>query len=242
MKSSENYNLRNAISTSKLIIDAFSNSTSHSLPKIIKSKFLLIKFIWIVSSILSISFCSYTITSTVNEYLKHDVVSNIRVHTEIEADYPAILFCNRNPIVKEEGRQMFLNYLKQMNVTDYEENLELNKNLGYIGDMFEKTMTYIFTNLTNEQKKKMGYSIEEMVLFCQFNYVECEDYSEFVWFYDAEYGNCYKFNTGFNSVGNPIPLRRINGHGRRSGLNLAFFIGTENNKEPLNIYEHSQGK
>jgi hypothetical protein len=226
---------------SEMISELCRNSTSHSLQKIGKSKHLLIKIIWIVSSIFSISFCSYVIIKTVGEYLKYDVVTNIRVHTEIEPEYPSITFCNKNPIVKEEGRQIFLNYLKEMNVTNYEENLETNSNFYDLSDLYQRTMTFLLTNTTDEQKKKMGYSLEEMTLICEFNFVKCEN-SEFVWFYDKEYGNCYKFNTGINSTGHSIAVRTVNSRGRGTGLNLALFIGTENGIRSFNPFERSEGK
>jgi hypothetical protein len=224
---------------SEMISELCRNSTSHSLQKIGKSKHLLIKIIWIVSSIFSISFCSYVIIKTVGEYLKYDVVTNIRVHTEIEPEYPSIAFCNKNPIVKEEGRQIFLNYLKEMNVTNPEDNITTSL---LSGDLYQKTMTYFIQNTTNEQKKKMGYSLEEIILFCEFNFIKCLDYSEFVWFFDESYGNCYKFNTGINSTGHSIAVRTVNSRGRSTGLSLALFIGAENDRKTLNDFEKTDGK
>jgi hypothetical protein len=223
----------------KIVLESFSNSTNHCLPKIQNSKHTLIRFIWIISSIFSTSICSFMIINIVNEYLRYDVVTKIRVHTEIESDYPSISFCNKNPIVTLEGRQMFLDYLvKEMNYTHFEIDMKSNEKIDDLKIIYEKAMTWLLRNLTDEQKKQMGYSLEEMILHCEFNFVQCDEdiYSEFVWFFHSEYGNCYKFNSGFNST----PLR-VYGRGRGTGLNLALFIGIQNDREPLNIYERSQG-
>jgi hypothetical protein len=197
-------------------------------------KNLFIKVLWTVTFILSFSACSYVVITTIIDYFKYDVITKIRVYKELESEFPTVIFCNKDPIVKEEGRKIILNYLKENNSTDFDDD--------DTGFYYQNLITFLYTNLTDENKKKLGYSIKEMVISCQFNYEKCVDFSEFVWFYDNEFGGCYKFNTGFDSNGHRLPLRYSYDSGRGFGLALTLFVGLENNKESLNGNENSKGK
>jgi hypothetical protein len=218
----------------RVILDSLKTSTSHSLPRIIRAKHLLIKTIWILASLFCISCCCFIITSSINEYLKYDVVTKIRVYAEDESPFPMVAFCNKDPIITDKGRIIFLNYLKSINITDYEDKLTSNVDLS---NAFDRALTFLANNLTIEQKQSIGYSIEEMVISCKFNFKYCDaDLSEFVWFYDNEFGNCFKFNVGINE-------RRISStYGRTTGLRLVLFVGIENSKSSLNYYELTSGK
>jgi hypothetical protein len=219
------------------IIETLQSSTSHSVSRITNAKYLSIKIVWIIASVLSISACCFIIVKTISEYLKFDVVTKVRVFNELEAEFPVISFCNKDPLVKKENRQIFLNMIEQQfNTTDY---TDVDPDLMML--TYEKFMSFIFSNLTDQQKKEFGYSFEEMVLVCQFQYVNCRDFSEFVWFYHNEWGNCYRFNSGFNTTGQSIPLRTTNLFSRGSGLQLALFVGIEDDAESLNVYEYSKG-
>ena len=49
-------------------------------------------------------------------------------------------------------------------------------------------------NFDLNKKKSFGYSINEMLISCEFDSNKC-DSSDFDWIYHALYGNCYRFNS-----------------------------------------------
>ena len=56
---------------------------------------------------------------------------------------------------------------------------------------------YSFSNLTIDEKKSLGHQLDDILLSCEFNSQPC-DSSDFSWFFDITYGNCFTFNTGIN--------------------------------------------
>ena len=70
-------------------------------------------------------------------------------------------------------------------------------------------------NISDEEKKSYGSSLDEMVIFCNYNMQKCNE-SNFEWFYDSRFGNCFRFN----SVDNLITYSG----GKMNGLNLKLFI------------------
>lgn len=81
--------------------------------------------------------------------------------------------------------------------------------------------------LTNEEKKKLGRDLENCLVSCQFNLLVC-DPSDFVWSFDPWFGNCFTFNSGFDSNGNQTNLKQSTIAGYKFGLQVSFYV---------NIYE-----
>ena len=78
--------------------------------------------------------------------------------------------------------------------------------------------------LSNRDKKKLGYSLEDILIECKFDDVFCDLTEDFVWHFDNLYGNCFKFNTGKNSKGEVVELKKSIHPGRfYNGLKLTLF-------------------
>ena len=75
----------------------------------------------------------------------------------------------------------------------------------------------------SEEKKSLGLDLEDMLLRCSYNGLSCSA-SDFEWFYDLWYGNCFKFNSGKNSSLHDVPLKESNKAGLLDGLQLELFI------------------
>ena len=81
--------------------------------------------------------------------------------------------------------------------------------------------------ISDEEKRKISHDLSDILLECWFNDVQC-DLSDFTWTYHQTYWNCYKFNTGFDSNGNKIDLKKSILAGPDHGLQLTLYV---------NIYE-----
>jgi len=75
--------------------------------------------------------------------------------------------------------------------------------------------------LSDEDKRKLGHDLGDILLECSFNNNRCHT-NGFKWSYDDDYGNCYTFNSG------EIDLKKTANAGLDSSLRLAFYV---------NIYE-----
>ena len=75
-------------------------------------------------------------------------------------------------------------------------------------------------NLNDEQLKKKGFSIETLLVSCQFNKDKCGP-ADFKWTHTYEYGNCFTFNdpsinSNSKATSKPAPA---------NGLTLELFLG-----------------
>jgi hypothetical protein len=98
----------------------------------------------------------------------------------------------------------------------------------------------------NENRSRLGFSLENSLIECFYNHQAC-DHRDFIWTYSLEYGNCYQFNTGFDSDGkSSVPIQKSFKHGLQNGLQLVFFLGKSNNRfsnkwvTGLKVYIHNQ--
>ena len=63
--------------------------------------------------------------------------------------------------------------------------------------------------------KRNGFQLEEMLISCQYDLSPCS-VSDFEWFYNFDYGNCYRFN-------GKKPLRVAKQSGELNGLRYIDF-------------------
>jgi hypothetical protein len=93
-------------------------------------------------------------------------------------------------------------------------------------DLSKKNITN-GNSLSNEEKKKLSHDFNNILIECTFNQKKC-DSSVFSWSYDPLYGNCYTFNSGFNSNETKIDLSASTISDPTYGLQLTLYI---------NVYE-----
>jgi hypothetical protein len=195
--------------TIKSIIE---DSTIHGLPRVLKSNSWTSKIAWILFFIGSTSICLNLIITAILSFLKYKTVTNIETITEIPARFPIITICNLNQLQTNNTFDFIQRYsnLTQNNLV---KTFQLMSELSSYNDTFKKSVSYPFN---------------ESLLSCMINTNNCSP-SDFEWSFDPIYGNCYSFNTGFNSSGNSINLIKISKAGNINGLRLELFIGNPKN-------------
>lgn len=80
----------------------------------------------------------------------------------------------------------------------------VDKELGNFSEV-SKRLSYLVpfvraANLTDAEKKRLGYTFKEMIVGCMFRVISCDE-DDFDWFYMPLYGNCFIFNSGRNWKG-----------------------------------------
>ena len=110
-----------------------------------------------------------------------------------------------------------------MNNTDYENKIE------YITTIYNAAIAKMLSKDFSERKQQqLGHPINDILFRCQFNNQECLS-DDFVWKFDRYYGNCFVWNSGFNSSGQRVNLKKSLLAGSTYGLQLQFYIGFNQN-------------
>jgi hypothetical protein len=145
--------------------------------------------------------------------------------------FPTITICNTNPFATNNSIT-FIKKAKEtakfMNIND--KKIKLKYLMGsYIAKSFTRP-DYV----SDEVKKSLGYSFEDFFISCYFASEPCSK-SDFEWYYDFNYGSCFKYNSGKNSSGSSIPLKRMNKIGKLQGLSIELFVGEFNDTNSLSL-------
>ena len=77
-----------------------------------------------------------------------------------------------------------------------------------------------------ELRKKLSLTLDFMILGCYFGSKMCTK-DDFEYFFDINYGNCYRFNSGLNASNQSNPLRTVISSGDTSGLQLGIYLGPQ---------------
>ena len=173
-------------------------TTLHGVPNLLLSNRKYIKIIWAIFTLLSIGFCIFMTVRAITNYLQFEVKSQIRQVPQKSITFPSIQFCNPNFLATREA-SAYLNeyYLKKqgINVTNLDEYFA-----STASNAFWPFYLTFSPNFNMTLRRSLGYSLEEMVLKCEFNSKPC-NLSWFDWYYHPFFGNCYRFNTGYLNGG-----------------------------------------
>ena len=222
------------------LLNCFQSTTSHGLPNMFKTHSLTIRLLWIACTLVSTVLCSYMVISSVNEYFEYDVVTKIRVIDQVPLEFPTITICNLDPFQAEFGTEFLRNLTLEKHKFDL--NSYSNASLPSFFSWIYNTKSEALRQASNpsfgdKNRKALGFNLEESLYYCAFNYINCS-HLNFSWYYDYSFGNCYQFNSGFDSNGTSIPLMGVNRPGETGGLYLLFFLKSLDNP---GSYEASKG-
>jgi hypothetical protein len=175
---------------------------------------------WLICFMTSSIFCFYSILWFTVRYFEFNVFMNVAIEDRRVLTFPALTICNLNAYDKRQSdsyidRVLSLNNIAHSNETDL--SIDPQNVYFLVGSAIAADV-----NLTMKGKKKLGYDLNYMFLTCIFDNVPC-NVSDFVWFYDFDYGNCYTFNSG--RAGRPI--KTIGQYGSENGFDLQLFLGDE---------------
>jgi hypothetical protein len=181
-----------------LLKEVLYNSFAQAIIKIILTPHLTLKLFLGIFVLASSGLASYLVINTLITFLSFGVSTTTRTINETPTLFPKITFCNVNSYATEYA----YNFTRQTGLL----------NGGTLPD---------------EDKKKLGHNLEDILISCSHNALKCNA-TNFTWSFDKVYGNCYTFNSGFDSSGNRMDLKQTSVAGAPFGLNLMFYV---------NVYE-----
>ena len=209
------------------VLEKLEESSSHGLPRILKSKLAFLKLFWAVCFLASICSCSYMILSGLFEYLDYDIVSKIVKIHEAKSLFPAVTICNTNALATANARD-----LVNKTIHTYFSNRANDTDLSFIFALDERSRMIAYEkSFGDENRRLLGFSLTEMVILCLFNEKYCH-LKDFKWSFDLRYGNCFTFNYEQNSS------MSINMPGPDSGLSLFLYLPAGENPKS---YAYDEG-
>ena len=150
-----------------ILKDVLYNSLAQAILRLVYNPNILLKAFLFIFTLTSTGLTSYLIIQSILTYFTYGVSTTSRTYYETPTLFPKVTFCNLNEFTTEYAYN-----LTQMNIT--------NGN-----------------NLTNDQKKKVGHSLKDILIQCKYNGQPCTTH-DFVWSYIHTYGNCYTFNSAIS--------------------------------------------
>lgn len=231
----------------ELIKDEFedwcSNSTSHGIPNVVKSKNMVLKISWLILFVLSSALCLYSVIPSVIKYLQFNENTGVQQMIDLPTEFPSVTICNLNPysvlfdefVESELEDSLYLNdydsYVNQIMYYLYQEdskfnltlnNTKVNTRLNYImtirrNIIFFSFMTYIEKNLSRYEDLLLDKFLES-IISCEFDGISCLNKSNFSILKSIQYSICFTFN------GNKNHIKKIGRSGQNNGLNLKLYL------------------
>ena len=221
----------------KLCKDILYNSAGQALIRIYETPNLIVKAFLLVSVVVSSGLCSYLIIRSFINYFSYEVITVTRTIFETPTLFPRIKICNNSPFTTEFAYEFIKNISNF--ISPHKNMFDINQEKLLNASELEKTFRSILDisiarinskNFSDSDRKKLGHNIEDILFKCHFNLIECKA-SDFIWEFDRLRGNCYVFNSGFNSN---RELLKSNIAGSFYGLRVSFYVHANEKLIPFN--------
>ena len=148
------------------------SSLCQAICRTIQHHFLVHKFFWFASLLISFLTCSYFVYESLALFVSYEVDTNTRTIYETSSVFPKITYCNKNPFTTKYSYEIMT---KSMSYSSLLANLNTN-------------------NLNETAKERVSHALSETLFECTFNGESC-DSSDFVKeYFDKNLGFCYSFN------------------------------------------------
>jgi hypothetical protein len=232
------------------VISTISDTKTHGISNIIKSKSRLLRIIWVLCFSLSATYCIYQITNNIITYLKFATIHNNYVVYESPTQFPALVICNLNAYDDNTAKKDIENILTMNNISSnkYNKSIDYVENalLLFKANLDQKAINGFFDQWYN------GFLLEQMLISCKFYGEDC-DINDSYYYHDFDYGNCFRFNGGLvnkagHQINNPIKqnIKMVSKIGSDNGLRLELFTGNIrlqqqfNYKNGIRVLVHNQ--
>jgi hypothetical protein len=204
------------------ILDWCSYSTAHGISNLSRIKSRSVLIVWLILYISSITFCIYGIINILIAFFHYHTLINMEFQTELPTDFPAVTFCNLNPIDKRKSNHYIEQVLNKNNIS-HVTNLSL---IDIDPEIIFKLIKSSIISHSSLNQFDFGFTLDYILLKCQFNGFICNE-SDFIKTINYDFGNCFTFNSGFDSFGNKMPIKTISEAGSDKSFQLELFLGDE---------------
>jgi hypothetical protein len=182
-----------------------------------------------VCFLLSISVCAFMAYNSIRDYLEFDVITQIKVSEEMPTLFPTVTICNVNPFLSENASSLLKGIMNKklgsnfnMGSADFIKEIEIANAIA-LSEAFNP-------KYGDDRRKALGFDLKKSLFQCLYNKKECKAELNFTWSYTFFYGNCYQFNSGFDSNKTGMNIKIATVPGENNGLFLTFFLANSTNR------------
>ena len=221
---------------------------SKGFPKVLNSDLpLIIRITWFFLAIIFVVGLVLSLKSQLMEYFEFNTVLSTSFHHSTDTPFPVITICNLNSFNTLNGRS-FLNEIQ----SSFNKSFKLNNNeyfnyssLKHIKEHLDYAKAILFENKTiyNNKSNLESYNLKLDYLFisCYFGDQMCNT-SDFEYFYDTKYTNCYRFNSGLNRSNQSIPIKKMFTYGDDlNSFQMELYLGRQDFNNTLDYLAVTSG-
>ena len=213
---------------SRLTNDQIRTEAYDIVLKIFHAPNMFLKLFLLVFVCVATGLAAYTVIQSILSYLAFQVITTSRNIQETPTLFPQITICNSHiftsqyalAILKETNAEVNP-HINVLNTTQINA-LSLNAKFTLIQNIHLTASGKVVAN-NDTERQKLAHSLDDVLLRCKFNYQTCTP-ADFVWHFDSYYGNCFVFNSGFNSTGHQVPLKKSSVAGLLYGLQIDMYV------------------
>ncbi len=182
-------------------------TTIHGIPRIANSSnHVALGIFWALCTLGMTIYSIFSCKKVFDSYYSWPTSTKISTVIENPTLFPKVTICNIKFL--DCSKNETLGFIKQ----------------NSIKDEFSARVAMGNSNLSDKEKKQLGYSISGMLNKCFFNSKKCSP-DQFPFFYSAAYGNCYSINSGYYANGSNQTIFSSRSKGVKNGLRLAINLG-----------------
>jgi hypothetical protein len=202
-----------ALQVKEIIKETMLDSTGHGFPNLISNKRWSFRIMWLLCMLGAFCGCAYLLTKSIKDFLEFEVVTSIRKVGETPALFPTVTLCNTNMIVNQVSQSYVSSMLSQDSSLLAASVYKYTYMKVFFGALLSSP------SLNDSFRQSTGSTFNQLIIKCWFNTADC-DRSNWVWYFDAFYGNCFRFNSGVDSNGNQVADLVSTKNGKINGLSI----------------------
>ncbi len=220
MKIEENKNKKKKLKTT--CIDWIKSSSFVGLPNVFNETNIIIRLLWLLFFLISLILFLIQSIQQIQEFQTYKVNRQINIASpQIPLLFPILTIFNINFLSTEYGaqfaQQIISTYLNNSNKSNSTIN-ELSKSV-----FLQKSIIQANAKVQNESIQRkfglFGSPASKSIITCLFDGSPCNLQTDFDWYFDSKYGNCFKFNSNQN--------KRVRQTGSKNGLYIELYIGDD---------------
>ncbi len=197
---------------------------------------LMVKIRWLIFII--ILFLCFTLLTyqEVSIYFKYSAVTSINVKRDLVTEFPTITICSNNLFGTKNGNK----YLNDLDLETDDNNVykksrikSIQNRLNYARSALLKDQI-VFKNKT--LLESFSNKLDQMMFSCYFQSKPC-NLTDFEYLFDINYGNCYRFNSGYDFFNQKKPIKNVITSGITNGLQIELFLGEQDSNNQA-IFEN----
>ncbi|XP_078373784.1 epithelial sodium channel subunit alpha-like isoform X2 [Oculina patagonica] len=225
------------------VLKCFGYTTAHGYGRVVDAESRLHRFFWLFVCALAFGTFTQQLYVITQQYMSKPLKTRTSIGHDEKLAFPQVTICNLNMIRHSKfPNNILTKYPEVLGGPKRNTSSKQRTTLGSSGNQVvpniedlpetEKLIQVVVQNLAEmpeEELKSYGHQIDDMILTCHFNNLECleGDMKKF-WtqFWHNRYGNCYTFNKGLDANGSQMNVLNSS----QPGFGLTLEINIEQNE------------